>query len=47
MTLFIGFTIVCFIGGLLLGRLSFTLRTRLLLGFCLFMAFAYYFLDQV
>ncbi|MCC6604331.1 MAG: hypothetical protein IT327_14055 [Anaerolineae bacterium] len=47
MTLFIGFTLLCFVGGVVLWRVNPAHRSKLLLALCLFMAFAYYFLDQL
>lgn len=47
MELFIGFILVCFVGGLLLRRLRPRQRARLLFILCLFLAFAYYFLNQL
>jgi hypothetical protein len=47
MSVFIGFTLLCFVGGAVLWRIRPAQRSKLLLALCLFMTFAYFFLDQL
>ncbi|MBK6325842.1 MAG: hypothetical protein IPF56_07840 [Chloroflexi bacterium] len=47
MKIFIGFIIFAFIGGLLMWKLSFQRRSFILLGVCVLVGFAYYFLNQL